>query len=249
MDAANLVVEAMKERERPADQLTALFAGGWPAFIDADEVAAEHLPRVRRLFTDWELALLDPATDELVAAGWAVPLRWDGTAGTLPAGYSDSLGRALADHDAGVQADTAVVCAVQVRHDLARAGIAARVLRALVQVAAERGMTRVIAPLRPTAKHLDPHVPIEPYAAWTRPDGTAHDGWLRTHLAMGGTVLGTAPASQVFTAPVSSWQEWSGQAMSDPGSYRVPDAIAPVEVDLASGIGILTEPCIWVQHR
>ena len=239
----------MWARERPADQLEALFAGGWPAFIDADPVAAAQLPRIREHFAEWEFALVDPVTDHLVAAGWGVPLRWDGAVGSLPVGYSDSLVRALRDLDDGAAPDTVVICAVQVRPDVSGTGIAVRLLRALVDVATQRGLSRVIAPLRPTAKHLHPEMPIEDYAEWVRPDATAHDGWLRTHLRMGGRKIATTPESQIFTAPVGKWQEWSGIAMPGSGSYLVPGALAPLEVDVDSGTGVLTEPGIWIQHR
>jgi predicted GNAT family acetyltransferase len=146
-------------------------------------------------------------------------------------------------------ADTLVICAAQVRSDLVGAGVAARLVRALVQAAESAGLPRVVAPLRPTGKHRHPLMSIEQYAAWTRPDGTAHDGWLRTHLAVGARVVATTPASQIFTAPVDSWQLWSGLSMPVSGSYLVPDALAPVLVEVESGIGTLTEPGIWVQHR
>jgi hypothetical protein len=229
--------------------MAALFAGGgWPAFIDADQVASAHLPRIRKLFADRELALVDPSTGDLAAAGWSVPLAWDGSAETLPAGYSDSLARALFDNDAGVPVDTSVLCAVQVRSDLGRGGLATRLIRALVDAAGSHG-TKVIAPLRPTAKHLHPLLPIDQYAALVRPDGTPEDPWLRTHLAMGATVIATAPASQVFVAPVGTWEAWTGIRMPASGSYPVPDALAPVVVDVESGQGTLVEPCIWVRHR
>ena len=36
-----------------------------------------------------------------------------------------------------------------------------------------------------------PLTPTESYAAWTRADGSAFDPWIRTHLLMGGQILGT----------------------------------------------------------
>lgn len=249
MQSLDLIVEPFRAQPRPPEQLAALFAGGWPAFIDSDHVAGDALPRIRELFADWELAVLDPATGELVAAGWAVPLRWGGEASFLPAGYSDSLTRALRDHDDAAAVDTAVICAVQVRPDRGGTGVATRLLGGLVDTAAARGLTRVIAPLRPTSKHRHPNTTIQQYAQWTRPDGTAYDGWLRTHLAMGARVIATAPASQVFTAPVDSWRQWTDLALPRSGDYLVPAALAPLVVDLGSGVGRLTEPCIWVQHR
>ena len=207
------------------------------------------LPRVRELFADWEFAAVDPATQELVAAGWAVPLRWDGEVDSLPSGYAGSLTTAVDDHACGAAADTAVICAVQVRPDRTRTGAATAVLRGLIDAAVARGLARVIAPLRPTAKHRRPLVPIEQYAALTRPDGSASDPWLRAHLAMGARILATAPASQIFTADVDSWRRWSDLPMPISGSYLVRDALAPVLVDVESDLGTLTEPCIWVRHR
>ncbi len=68
------VVEPMLARVRPKDQMARLFAGGWPAFITADQEVKQYIGRVRELFADLELVLLDPG-DVVVAAGWAVPIK------------------------------------------------------------------------------------------------------------------------------------------------------------------------------
>ena len=177
----NFVVELMHDRPRTDTELSDLFAGGWPAFIDADPEAAQALPRVRELFADLEVVLVDRHSDTLVAACWAVPIRWDGTHTDLPAGYSASLTRALNEHDSGTAVNTAVVCAAQVKRDLVRTGIAAELLRALMTVTADQGLPRAIAPLRLTGKHRYPLTPINDYLSWT--GRTAHRstrGYART---------------------------------------------------------------------
>jgi len=113
VNPVNLTVETMPQRVRSEDQLAALFDGGWPPFIDADTVAAQHLPRVRQLFADLEVVLVDRGGGDLVASAWGVPLRWDGTTEGLPNGYSDSLTRALRDHDTDRPTGTLVICAAQ----------------------------------------------------------------------------------------------------------------------------------------
>ncbi|MGN9767495.1 hypothetical protein ACTMS2_20335 [Micromonospora sp. SD12] len=100
------VVEPMKARPRPDDQMQRLFSGGWPAFIGADRQASRHLGRVREVFADLEPVLLDG--DELVAAGWGVPIRWDGDPAHLPEGYTDSL-RPLSAATTGTVAEWAGV--------------------------------------------------------------------------------------------------------------------------------------------
>lgn len=47
---SGLTVKPFHLRPRPADELAALFAGGWPAFIQADALAARHLPTERATF-------------------------------------------------------------------------------------------------------------------------------------------------------------------------------------------------------
>jgi hypothetical protein len=76
-----LIPEPMHARPRPEDQLARLFAGGWPEFIVHDQETRRYIGRIRALFADLELVLLED--DEIVAAGWAVPLRWNGRAGDL----------------------------------------------------------------------------------------------------------------------------------------------------------------------
>ena len=240
-------VEPLHARPRPEAELAALLSGGWPAFIGADALAGEHLPAVRQAFADLEVVLL--VDDVVTAAAWGVPVAWDGSVDDLPAGYGDALGRALAGREGGVRPDTLVVCAAQVRPDAVGGGLAARVLDGLVEVGAARGLDRVVAPLRPTGKHRYPLTPVEEYAAWTRPDGSAVDPWLRTHLRMGAELLGTAPASQTFEGTVAQWEAWSGLVLPGDGAYVVPDALAPLHVDHAADRGTLVEPAVWVRHR
>jgi GNAT superfamily N-acetyltransferase len=242
-----LTVEPFHLRPRPAEQLTALFAGGWPAFIEADAEAARHLPTVRATFGHLEVALLQD--DVLVAAGWGVPLVWDGTVDGLPGGYSDALARAVRDHEASAVPDTFVLCAAQVRPDAGRTGLAAALVDGLLGTARAAGLARVIAPLRPTTKHRYPLTPVEDYVRWTRDDGSAFDPWLRTHLRTGARLLGTSPASQTFTGTVDEWQDWSGLELPGDGAYVVPDALAPLHVERAADRGTCVEPAIWIRHR
>lgn len=237
----------MHARDRSAAELAALFSGGWPAFIEADELAAQYLPAVREMFSGLEVALLQHGV--LVGAGWGVPITWDGTAENLPGGYSDVLQQAVTGHQAGAAPDTLVVCAAQVRPDATGSGHAVAVLKGLIETGQTVGLPKVVAPLRPTAKHRYPLTPIEDYAGWTRTDGSAFDPWLRTHLRMGAQLLGTRPASQTFTGTVQQWQKWSGFDLPGDGAYVVPDALTPLHIDQAADRGTCVEPTIWVRHH
>lgn len=246
--ASGFTVELMHDRPRPDQELEALFAGGWPAFIDADLDAARSLPRIRKLFADLEVVVVEDRSDELVAACWGVPIQWDGRVIDLPAGYSGTLTRALIDHGPA-QVNTLVLCGAQVRNGRTGAGLATELLRTMLIVATQHGLAHVVAPLRLTGKHRYPLTPIAQYAAWTRPDGTAFDPWLRTHLALGARVIASVDVSQEFVGSCAQWQQWAALAMPETGDYLVPDALAPLHLDRQADRGTLAEPGVWVQHR
>jgi GNAT superfamily N-acetyltransferase len=236
----------MHARQRPADGLARLFDGGWPEFIHHDAETDRYLGRVRELFRDLELVVLDD--DVPVAAGWAVPLRWDGTVGDLPAGYTDSLARALRVHDAGAPADTLAMLAVQVRSDVRGRGLAGAALTALRDLAGPTGCARVICPVRPTLKARYPLTPIDRFATWTRPDGEPLDPWIRTHTRLGARILAPAPRSQVITGTVAEWETWTGMVFPDTGDYVIPDGLATLRVDVAADTGVYVEPNVWLRH-
>lgn len=240
-------VEALHRRPRPPAELTRLVTSGWPEFVFHDQDARRHIGRIRALFGDLQLVLLDG--DELVAAGWAVPLRWTGGTGDLPAGYTDTLARALVDHDRGDRPDTLAILAAQVRPDRQRRGVAGELLTALCALAGPAGCTRVICPVRPTHKVRYPLTPVERYLQWTRPDGAPFDPWLRTHWRLGARVLAPAPRSQVVIATIDEWQHWTGMAFPDSGDYVIPGGLAPLHVDRTADRGHYVEPNIWVRHR
>lgn len=241
-----ITAEPLHARPRPAEPLARLLVEGWPEFIFHDQETDRYIGRVRELFADLELVLVDG--EDVVAAGWAVPVRWNGEIGDLPAGYNDTLARAVSGHDAGDRPDTLAIVAAQVRADRQGQGLAGVLLRALRELARERGWPRVICPVRPTHKARYPLTPIERYASWTRPDGAPLDPWLRTHWRLGARILATAPRSQVITGTVDEWQTWTGMAFPDSGEYVIPGGLSTLHVDRETNRCVYSEPNVWVQH-
>lgn len=227
--------------------MAALFRDGWPNFITADKVVQQHIGQVRERFADLQLVLLD-SDEVLVAAGWAVPIRWNGDPAQLPAGYTDSLVQAVTQHEHGVAADTLVVMAAQVHPGQRGKGLAGEFLTAMRDLAQQRGWQRVIAPVRPTLKASYPLTPIERFAAWTRPDGMPLDPWVRTHHRLGATVIAMAPKSQTMTGTVQQWEKWTGLVFLDSGNYVIPDGLSLLNIDRARDEGRYIEPNIWMQH-
>lgn len=243
-----LRVEVTIARERPDEQMEALFAEGFPAFITADREVSKHIGRVRELFTGLDIILLDEH-DVPVATGWGVPLAWAGEATALAATFADVLREAVELQDAAGRADTMVICGGVVHPAHKGTGVAQQLIRALCDTAAQQGLARVVAPLRPTRKHLYPLMAIETYAAWVRDDGLPWDPWLRLHVRVGGRVVGLAPRAQTMTGTAAQWQGWTGLELPASGDYVIPNGLSTLRLDAERDLGTYVEPNIWVRHR
>jgi hypothetical protein len=235
-------------REWTDEQMADLYSDGFPAFITADKLAKQYIGRVREWFPEWNITLVD-ADQEPVASGWGIPIRWDGTVADLPTGYTEATIRAVEGREQEVEPDTLVICGAIVAGRRTGQGLAGQVLAALRDPAVESGLRRVIAPVRPTLKQRYPLTPVETYMRWTRPDGTALDPWVRTHLRMGATILAGAPDSQTMTGTVAEWEEWSGIPLPSSGDYVIPRGLTVLHVDREADLGTYVEPNIWIRHR
>lgn len=127
-------------------------------------------------------------------------------------------------------------------------GLAARLLEAMKPPARAAGIAAMVAPVRPTLKALYPLQDFATYCSWRRADGTPFDPWLRTHEALGATVVGPAVASQTIIGTLEQWQRWTGLRFPADGSYAIPGALAPVVIDLAADRGVYLEPNLWMEH-
>ncbi|NDK29640.1 hypothetical protein FSY75_35515 [Streptomyces sp. TR1341] len=242
-----LIIERFDAREWAEEQLEELFGEGFPEFIGADRLVERYIGRIREWFAELNLVLVDERGVP-VAAGWGIPVRWDGRAEALPLGYTDAIVRAVENRELGVEPDTLVICGAVVTPSLKGRGLAGEMLTALRQLAVERGWPRVIAPVRPTLKSRYPLAPIESFMGWTRPDGTSLDPWIRTHQRLGARIVAAAPASQTMTGTIFEWERWTGMVFPESGEYVVPQGLSLLRVDKDSGQGVYVEPNVWMRH-
>ena len=240
-------VERFDVREWPAEQLDQLFSEGFPTFITSDQLAKRYIGRVQEFFPHVNIVLLDES-DFLVAAGWGVPLVWNGETDSLPCGYSESLKRAVENHEANECPNTFVICGGIVRPDLKGQGLSTVLIQTLRSLALASGLGQVICPVRPTLKSRYPLISIERYMQWTRVDGSPFDPWVRTHVRAGAKILTTEPNSQTMTGTVEQWETWTSMKFPETGEYVIPDGMSLLYIDREADSGIYVEPNVWVQH-
>jgi GNAT superfamily N-acetyltransferase len=244
---SQLEVVTTADRHDLDDQARAAFLPTWPEFIFHDPVSAQYLGRVETLFPQFDIMLLDAG--EVVAGCWGVPLRWDGTAASLPSGgYDGALVASVTGAEASLPPDALCIMAAVVRSDRQGAGLAGQALSALRERAARAGLERVIAPIRPKLKSRYPLTPMDRFARWTRPDGLHIDPWIRTHQRLGAKILAPAPDSMIIKGSVDDWEKWAEMAFPESGRYVVPEALDLVEVDREGNSGVYAETNLWMQH-
>lgn len=113
-----------------------------------------------------------------------------------------------------------------------------------------RGFAEVVAPVRPSAKHLEPETPMGEYAFRVREqDGLPYDPWLRVHVRAGATVERVAPVSMTISGSLEEWREWTGLPFDAAGDVLVPGALAPVRCEPERDHAVYVEPNVWVRHR
>lgn len=217
----------------------------WPSYIQPAPIlvgwAFERYPQ-------HQLVVLDGA--EVVARAATVPFAWDGDPASLPdTGWDEALRTSMLDTYAGRRLTT--LCALEVAVVPGKRGqdLSARTLAAVADNAREHGCTDVVVPVRPSGKHIEPHLPMTEYVARVRDDGLPADPWLRVHVRAGAEILKICPASMTISGSLAQWRAWTGLPFDTSGPAVVPGALTPVEVNVDHDHAVYLEPNVWVRHR
>ena len=215
----------------------------WDEFMYHDAVAGRCWSRQYEEFPDLQLYLLDEE-DRLVAESNAVPIPFG--PGELPDdGWDAALEQAFSGRAAVAVSAIAIAIGVGERGK----GLSRTMLDGMRGVVAARGLTDLVAPVRPSQKHVYPLTPMQRYVEWRRDDGKLMDAWLRTHEQAGAELIRVAPRSMRISGSVADWESWTGMRFPDSGSYVVPGALVPVEIDRERDVGVYVEPNVWMHHR
>ncbi|MFI0734594.1 N-acetyltransferase [Streptomyces sp. NPDC021225] len=220
----------------------------WPPFTSHDLVASTLLSQVVEEFPQYCAVATDG--DRVIARALAVPFNAeaDGRTETPDQGWDRVLSWAFRDRRHGLPPTVAGALEITVDTEYLGRGLSYRMLRALRDAAEGQGHRVLLAPVRPTAKHLQPRVPMSDYIRQRREDGLPDDPWLRVHVKAGGTIANVAPASMTVSGSLRQWRQWTGLPFDCDGDIEVPGALAPVRCDIALDRAVYVEPNVWVRH-
>jgi GNAT superfamily N-acetyltransferase len=245
---SDVIIHRLDERPDLIDRAYEVDSA-WPEFMTADPVmnalfgqVAGTFPHLCAVATDASGAVA--ATGRSVAFTLNLPGR-----GELPDGGLDrAMIWAFNDKLAGRTPDIASAVEILVGKAHRGTGLSRLMLTALCDAARHAGLTRLVAPVRPVAKHQYPRMPMTEYMLMAREDGLPADPWLRVHVRTGGRILQVAVASMVIAGSLMQWRAWTGLPFDRTGDVVVPEALVPVHCDVEDGHAVYVEPNVWVEH-
>lgn len=244
----DITITTLAERPELADRIYEV-RGALPAFLTHDKMDAALFAQLQD--THPQYAFVATSDDgAVVARGHSVPFALHAAdRGALPPdGWDRILVWAARDVRTGTPPDTVSALLIMVDQGVQQRGLSRLMLEAMRDNARERGHAELVAPVRPNEKHLRPRRRMAEYVATTRDDGLPVDGWLRTHVRLGGVIDSVATTSMMITGTLDQWREWTGLPFDADGPVEVPGALVPVWCDTTHGHASYVEPNVWVRH-
>ena len=235
------------ERTGSQPHIASLQTKLWPEFMYHDAVLERLFGRVISEYPEFQFYAWEDEREEVVAVGNAIPAAWDGEASTLPDRGIDAVVEARfvdEPETPNVLSALQILIAPEYRGQ----GLSGRMISRMAEIGRDHGLDTLIAPVRPNLKHRYPMTPIDRYIEWRRQDGQLLDPWLRTHERLGAEIAKVAPESSSVPGTVAQWEEWTELAFPESGSYVVPGALVPVEIDRELDEGLYVEPNVWMVH-
>lgn len=224
----------------------------WPRFMRQDPIGWLYYEDPVSAYPEFVLVAIDrDQPDRLVAKGYSVPFTWDeDPAESLPEdGWDGVILSSAVDRFVGRRGNLVSALEISVRGDLQGRGVSRLMLNAMLDNTAALGFQSLVAPVRPSGKHLRPDVSIRDYVEMRRDDGLPADPWLRVHVRAGGKIVGVAPRAMAIGGSTAQWREWTGLPFDTTGPVNVPGALIPVHCDAEHDYAVYCEPAVWVHHR
>jgi hypothetical protein len=251
-----LLMPSLAQRPDLTDEVRGM-SRFWPDFMLQDPAALlmDQLlgSADTEAFPDWQFAVIaEENPDVVLGRVLSVPVPWPADMVELPnRGWDAAIEAAM--ELAYRQRDPLSACALEITlSDKARGqGLSRTCVSGLKEVCRQRGMQALFAPVRPTTKSSQPLLSLTEFLAGKDPAGGYRDPWLRTHVRLGGEVIGVASLAMTITGTFGQWKEWTGIDFGrEPGGQVIlAGALAPVLLNHVEGVAAYMEPNVWVRHR
>jgi GNAT superfamily N-acetyltransferase len=233
-------------RDRAGD----LAEASWPEFMLHDPMAGENWHELFDRFREYQFALLDTETDRMAAMGNSLPFHWDQPLEDLPEGGWDWVFlEAIENHKQGVEPNIQSAIQINIHPDYRSQGLSMRMVQAMRAIGQSQGFRYLVAPVRPNQKSQYPLISIDDYIQWTDAEGLPFDAWLRVHARAGARIIKPCHQAMIIPGTRAEWEEWVDLKFPQSGTYYIPGALNPMEMNTEKDEGVYVEPNVWMVHE
>ena len=221
----------------------------WPEFMMHDSIANDYWHELFDRFGEYQFALMDTETHRMAAMGNSLPFRWEEDLSALPEGGWDWVFlKAVEDHKNGITPNIQSAIQIAIHPDYQSQGLSSTMIQAMRAIGESKGFKHLVAPVRPNQKSKYPLISIDDYIKWTNDEGLPFDAWLRVHARLGARILKPCHEAMIMRATRAEWETWTDLKFPQSGTYFIPGALNPMEMDLEKDEGIYVEPNVWMVH-
>jgi GNAT superfamily N-acetyltransferase len=232
------------------DRAGELSEASWPEFMLHDPIANENWHELFDRFNEYQFGLLDTQSDRVAAIGNSLPFYWEQPLEELPEnGWDWVLREAVEGHKQGIEPNIQSAIQINIHPDYRSQGLSSKMVREMRAIGQSKAFKYLVAPVRPNQKSQYPLISIDDYIQWTNAKGLPFDAWLRVHARLGARIL--KPCHEAMTIPGTrtEWEEWTGLKFPQSGTYYIPGALNPMEMDVEKDEGVYIEPNVWMVHE
>ncbi|MHC0068489.1 GNAT family N-acetyltransferase [Nostoc sp. UIC 10890] len=204
-----------------------------------------------QLYPEYQYALVESATQQIIALGNCIPLAWKENLEQLPDGGATWAATQMFadDHSQGYQPNILCALNISVLPEYRGRQISSFMLQQMKKIAQANKLSSLIVPARPTLKHLYPLTPMERYITWENENGLPFDPWLRTHVRHGANLVGICSRSATIIDTISNWEARVNMRFPETGDYVIPEGLLPLKIDSTNNQGTYIEPNVWMHYN
>jgi GNAT superfamily N-acetyltransferase len=222
----------------------------WPEFMLHDPIADEYWHELFDRFNEYQFAMLDAETNRMAAMGNSLPFHWENDVSELPEGGWDWVFvQAVEDHKNGIKPTIQSAIQIAIHPDYQGQGLSGKMVRAMRVIGQSKGFQYLVAPVRPNEKSKYPLTSIDDYITWKTGQGLPFDAWLRVHARMGGRIIKPCHEAMTIRGTRAKWEEWTSIKFPQNGTYVIPGALNPMEMNTEKDEGVYVEPNVWMVHE
>lgn len=244
----NYKVVSFKERLDLYDKQEEICGNAFPTFLYYSEIAAKTWEKMIEYYKEYQLLFLHD--ENIVCVFNCMPMNLDFTDEELPEeAFNWGLEKGIEDFENGKEINAALGVQIIIPSKYQGKGISSIAVVEIKKMCAQKGIKKLIIPIRPTLKSKYPINDMDNYINWKNEKGLPFDPWLRVHVKQKGKIISSCKKAVEIKGTIKQWETWTNMKFPESGWYVIEGALCPIKINTKKNLGIYIEPNVWVSHE